>query len=67
MYDFVLGLNHSHPGLHVAHGLQVGHPRQNMQGDVSGKDILPCCLGMFIHASDSQVDPNANPSPLSIF
>ena len=26
MYDFVLGCIHSHPGLHAAHGLQVGHP-----------------------------------------
>ena len=25
-YSFVLGLIHSHPGLHVAHGSQVGHP-----------------------------------------
>ena len=26
VYDFVLGCVHSHPGLHVAHALQVGHP-----------------------------------------
>ena len=25
MYDFVLSRIHSRPGLHAAHGLQVGH------------------------------------------
>ena len=30
IYDFVLGCILSHPGLHVARGPQVGHPRHTI-------------------------------------
>ena len=45
MYDFVSGHLHSHPGLHVGRGLQVGHPWKDLGFSIQTLIVCMCSKG----------------------